>query len=124
MNSKIAEIFEEIADMLELDEVDRKFEVLAYRKAAQTIEGLQEPVEDVYARGGLEALQELPGIGKSTSSHIEEYIKTGRIKKYDELKKKFPVDFNTLTKIPGLGAKKAAKLFVALKVKDIDDLKK
>ncbi|MDE1851782.1 MAG: DNA polymerase/3'-5' exonuclease PolX [Candidatus Micrarchaeota archaeon] len=124
VNSRIAEIFEEIADMLELDTVDRKFEVLAYRKAAQTIQDLQEPVEDIYARGGLEALQELPGIGKSTSQHIEEYIKTGRIGKYDELKKRFPIDFNTLTKIPGLGAKKAARLYKELKVKDLGSLKK
>lgn len=123
-NSRIAEIFEEIADMLELDTVDRKFEVIAYRKAAQTIQDLQEPVEDIYAKGGLKALQELPGIGKSTSQHIEEYIKTGRVRKYDELKRRFPIDFNTLTKIPGVGAKKAARLFKELGVKDLGSLKK
>ncbi len=124
LNQKIAELFEEIADMLVLDPKDRKFEVLAYRKAAQTVEGLQEDVADIYRRGGLKALQELPGIGKSTSEHIKEYIETGKIPKYDELKKQYPIDFNTLTKIQGVGAKRIFRLYQVLKVKNIDDLKR
>jgi DNA polymerase (family 10) len=123
-NQKIAELFEEIADMLAIDPKDRKFEVLAYRKAAQTIEGLQEDLADIYKRGGTAALQELPGIGKSTSEHIKEYIETGKIPKYEELKKKYPIDFNTLTKIQGVGAKRVFKLYQVLKIKNIEDLKK
>ncbi len=124
-NSQIAEIFEEIADMLELDkEKDRKFEILAYRKAAVTIGTLQEDVGDIYRKRGLAGLQELPGIGKSTSEHIKEYIETGRLKKYDELKKKYPIDFARLTNIQGLGAKRILKLYKMLGVKNIDDLKR
>src|SRR5208282_6906530 len=105
-NAKIAEIFEEIASMLAIDDVDRKFEVLAYRKAAQTIGGLQEDVGDIYKKGGVEGLMELPGIGKSTAGAIKEYIDTGKMSKYDDLKKKYPIDFNALTKIQGVGAKR------------------
>ncbi|MDE1859939.1 MAG: DNA polymerase III, partial [Candidatus Micrarchaeota archaeon] len=67
-NTKIAQLFGEIADMLALDEeADRHFEVLAYRKAAQTIGSLQEDVGELYKKEGLEGLMNLPGIGKSTA---------------------------------------------------------
>ncbi len=123
-NAKIAQIFEEIANMLSLDEKDRKFEVLAYRKAAQTIGDLQDDVENIYKKAGVEGLMELPGIGKSTAAAIKEYIDTGKMAKYEDLKKKYPIDFNTLTKIQGFGPKRAFKLYQVLKVKNLADLKK
>ncbi|MGC8676470.1 MAG: DNA polymerase/3'-5' exonuclease PolX [Candidatus Micrarchaeia archaeon] len=123
-NSKIAEIFEEIADMLELDPKANRFEPLAYRKAALTIATLQQDIADIYANEGIDGLTKLSGVGKTIAERIEEYIKTGRIKKYEELKAKFPVDFASLTRIQGMGAKKAFKLYQALGIKSIDDLKK
>ncbi len=123
-NSRVSELLEEIADMLSLDEKDRRFEVLAYRKAALTIGGLQEDVGDIYKRGGVEALMELPGVGKGIAGSVKEYIETGRMGKYDDLKSRYPVDFRTLTKIQGMGAKKAFRLYKSLKVKNLDDLKK
>ncbi|MEM3839007.1 MAG: DNA polymerase/3'-5' exonuclease PolX [Candidatus Micrarchaeaceae archaeon] len=123
-NQKIALMFYEIADMLSLDEkVDRKFEVLAYRKAAQTVESLQEDIEELYRKEGLKGLMKLPGIGKSTASAIEEYIKTGRISKYTNLKKRYPIDFDGLTKIQGIGAKSAFRLYQELKIRNVEDLK-
>jgi DNA polymerase (family 10) len=125
INSKLAEMLDEIADMLELEgQKYSRFEVLAYRKAAITIGGLQEDAEEIYKRGGIEALMELPGIGKSIAGHIEEYIKMGRMGKYEKLKKKYPFDITNLTKIQGMGAKKAFKLYKALGVKNVQDLKK
>lgn len=124
INSELADMFEEIADMLSVDESISRFEVLAYRKAAQTLYGMQESVSDIYKKGGIGALMELPGIGKGISGSIKEYIETGRMKKFDNLKKTYPVDFKTLTKIQGLGAKKVFKLYRALRVRNIDDLKK
>ena len=41
-----------------------RFEVRAYQKAAMTIGTLQEPVEDIYRKEGVEGLMKLPGIGK------------------------------------------------------------
>lgn len=123
-NTKLAEIFEEIADMLELDPKINRFEPLAYRKAALTIGTLQEDVSEIYKKEGLEGLMKLPGIGKSISAAIEEYIKTGKMKKYQDLKKKYPIDFAGLTKIQGMGAKKALKLYKTVGVKDVASLKK
>ena len=125
INQKLAEMLGEIADMLELEgEKYSRFEVLAYRKAAITIGGLQQDAEEMYRKGGPEALMELPGIGKSIAGHIEEYIKTGKIAKYEKLKKKYKLDISGLTKIQGMGAKKAFKLYKKLGVKNIQDLKK
>jgi DNA polymerase (family 10) len=123
-NTKIAELFNEIADMLELEGEARKFEVLAYRKAAMTVGTLQEDVGDIFTKRGVAGLMELPGIGKGIADKIREYVESGKITKYQELKKRYPVDFANLTKIAGMGSKKAFKLYMELKVKDIATLKK
>lgn len=122
-NTKLAEIFEEIADMLTLDPSISRFEPLAYRKAALTIGTLQEDVGEIYKKEGVEGLMKLPGIGKGISAAIKEYIDTGKMKKYERLKKKYPVDFAGLTKIQGMGAKKALKLYKEIGVKNVADLK-
>ena len=116
-------MFEEIADILSVDEDSSRFEVLAYKKVAQTLSGLQESVLEIYKKGGIAALMELPGVGKGISSSIKEYIETGRMEKFEKLKKRYPVDFKTLTKIQGLGAKKVFKLYINLRVRNLDDLK-
>jgi len=123
-NTKIAELFEEIANMLELDPKANRFEPLAYRKAALTIGTLQQDIKDIYEKEGIEGIMKLPGVGKSIAERIKEYLETGKIAKYEELKKKFPVDFASLTKIQGMGAKKAYKLYQMLGIKNIEDLKK
>jgi len=123
-NKKLAEMFEEIADMLDLEPDNRFFEVRAYKKAALTLETMQEDVEDIFKKGGVEGLTELSGIGKGIAAAIKEFIETGKMRKYIELKKKYPVDFTAITKIQGMGAKKAFKLYKAIGVKNLADLKK
>ncbi|MCL4411446.1 DNA polymerase/3'-5' exonuclease PolX [Candidatus Marsarchaeota archaeon] len=124
-NKELAEIFDEIAAMLSIEETKTsRFEVRAYQTAALNISGLQEDIEDIYRRGGTKALMELPGVGKGIAGHIEEYLKTGHIRKYDALKKKYPVDFKSLTKLEGMGAKKAMLLYRKLKIRDLADLQK
>ncbi len=124
-NKIIADMFDEMASMLSIDETaSSRFEVNAYKKAALTLATLQEPIEEVYANGGIEALMGLPGVGKGLAGKIEEFLKTGRIEKYDLLKKKYPIDFKSLTLIEGLGPKKIVALYRALGVKDLESLKK
>jgi DNA polymerase (family 10) len=124
-NREIAEIFNEIAAMLSVEgTATSRFEVRAYQTAALNIAGLQEDVAAIYARGGVEALMEIPGIGKGIAGHIEEYLKTGRIRKYDMLKKKYPIDFTALMKVQGIGAKKCVILYRKLGVRNIDGLRK
>ncbi|MEM3661889.1 MAG: helix-hairpin-helix domain-containing protein, partial [Candidatus Micrarchaeaceae archaeon] len=63
-NKKIAEIFGEIADMLDLEGENRSFEARAYRNAARTISSLQVDVSEILKKSGVEGIMELPGIGK------------------------------------------------------------
>ena len=111
--------------MLEIDPTDNsRFQVIAYQKASLTIATIQEDVADIYEKRGMAGLMELPGIGKALAQKIADYLTTGKIKAYEELKKKYPINFSELTAIGGMGAKKAFKLYKELGVKNVDDLKK
>ncbi|MEF8848273.1 MAG: DNA polymerase/3'-5' exonuclease PolX [Candidatus Thermoplasmatota archaeon] len=116
-NKEIAEIFYEIADLLEMEEVS--FKPRAYRKAAQNIESLGEDIEELSKKNELE---DIPGIGKSIAEKIREYLKTGKVKKLEELKENTPIDIERLTAVETLGPKKIKKLYDELKIKNLDDL--
>ncbi|MBS7268799.1 MAG: DNA polymerase/3'-5' exonuclease PolX [Candidatus Freyarchaeota archaeon] len=121
-NFEVANILKEIAVFLEMDDV--QFKPRAYEKAARSIEALQEDVEEIYRKGGIKALMEIPGVGKSIAEKIEELIKTGRIKYYEELREKVPVDLESLSGIEGLGPKTIKTLWQELKIRNIEDLEK
>ncbi len=123
-NRVIAEMLDEIADMLSVDETaTSRFEVRAYKNAALTLLSLQQPIEEVYKGGGAKAVMKLPGIGAGIAGKIEEFIKTGRMKKYEELKLRYPINFRELLTLEGMGAKKAVMLYRKLGVKGLADLK-
>lgn len=121
-NSEIAQIFYEIADILDMQSVPWK--PIAYRNAARALDSLKTPVEAIYKEGGLEKLEALPNIGEALAKKIEEYLKTGKIKTYKRLLKEIPKQVRELMKIPGLGPKKIEKLSRELKIKDIKQLEK
>lgn len=85
MNKEIAKIFNEIAGLLEI-KGDNAFRINAYRKAIKTLENLQQDVSNVYKDRGIKGLKELQNIGESSAKKIEEYIKKGKIKYFEELK--------------------------------------
>jgi DNA polymerase (family 10) len=121
-NHEIVVIFEEIAIFLEMEE-EMIFKIRAYQNAALSLQSFPEDVEDLYKKGGIKALQQIPSIGKGLAKKIEEYIKTGKIKYYEELKKKIPVDLKGFRGIEGLGPKKILALYKKLRIKNADDLK-
>jgi len=121
-NQKIAEIFYEIAEYLSMKNIP--FKPRAYEKAAEVLEGLEENVSLIYEKGGIAALEKIPGIGLSLAQKIEEFIKTKKIKYYEELKKELPVNLEELRKVEGLGPQSIKKLYDYLKIKNINDLKK
>lgn len=116
---ELARILYEIADLLEIKEVN--FKPRAYRKAAQNIESLSDDLEDLYKKGELE---DIPGVGKSIAEKIEEFLETGEVKKLDELREETPVDINSLISVESLGPKKIKKLYEELDIKNLDDLEK
>jgi len=121
-NQEIAKIFSEIANYLEMEGV--QFKPYAYQKAAITLETLEEDVEEIYKRGGLDALKEIPGVGESIALKIEEYLKTGKIKYYEEFKKKIPVNLEEIIAVEGMGPKKAKVLYEKLGIKNLKDLER
>jgi DNA polymerase (family 10) len=123
-NKELAEIFDEIADMLSVDQrPTARFEVRAYQNAAMAISSLDEDIAELYKRSGVNGLMSIKGIGKGLAAKIEEYIKTGHVKKYEELKKQYPIDFANMTKVGGIGAKRAIMLYQKLGVRNIPELK-
>ncbi|HLD19284.1 MAG TPA: DNA polymerase/3'-5' exonuclease PolX [Candidatus Nanoarchaeia archaeon] len=118
-NGEIAAIFYQIADLLELQDVP--FKPQAYRKAARQLESMSDDIEQVAKEGKLE---EIPGVGKALAEKIQEYIRTGKIKHLEELKKKVPGNLDELLAVPGLGPKRAVILYRKLKVDSLEDLEK
>jgi DNA polymerase (family 10) len=121
-NQEVAEILFEIGDFLDLGEVPFKPE--AYKKAAIAIDSLEEDIFSIYKQDGLKGLEKINGVGKSIALKIEEFIKTGKIKYYKELKKESPIDLEELNKVEGLGVRKIKKLWQELKIRNLKDLEK
>lgn len=121
-NREIAQIFEEIADMLEIENIEWK--PRAYRRAARGVKNAEGDVEEVYRKKGKKALEDLPGVGASMADHIIEYLESGHIEKFDELRKKIPEGLTELMDLEGLGPKRAITLSKELGVESMDDLKK
>jgi DNA polymerase (family 10) len=118
-NQEIASILYEIADLLELKGVEWK--PRAYRKAAQSVETLGEPIVSIYERG---ELQEIPGIGESIAEKIREMIEKGKLEYLEDLRSEFPEGVRELENIEGIGPKTALTLHAKLGIQTIDDLEK
>ena len=114
-NIEIAQIFNNIANILEIEN-ENPFRIRAYRRAAENLENIAEDIEELAAKGELEGLS---GIGKDLASKIEEFVKTGKIKFYEDLKKHAPLVVLDLMGIPGIGPKTAKLLTNKLKLKSI-----
>lgn len=119
-NESIAETIRQIGEYLEMQKVP--FKPRAYQKAAQAIDGLEDSILEIYKRGGVKELKEIDGVGTSIAESIEELLKTGKIKFYEQLKKATSVRLDELSKVEGLGPKSVQKLYQKLGVKNLKDL--
>jgi len=100
-NKKLAELFERAADVLEFLG-DNPFRVRTYRRVAKIVENLPEDVEEAVKSG---SIKKIKGIGGSSLEKIEEFVRTGRIEKFEELFKKVPAELLKLMDVPGVGPK-------------------
>lgn len=116
-NQEIADIFEEIANLLEI-KGENPFRIRAYQRASLNMAGLAKKIETL----SKEELLKIPGIGHDLAGKIEEYVKTGKIADFEELKKQVPEGLVRLLSVPSLGPKTAKMLYEKLKIKDIDEL--
>jgi DNA polymerase (family 10) len=120
-NSDIADVFNKIADLLEIKQAN-KFRVRAYRDAARTIGGLSKTAADLLEQG--KDLSDLPGIGKDLAGKIETIIKSGTHPLLEDLKKEIPEELSGLMKLQGMGPKKIAAIYNKLGIKTAGDLRK
>lgn len=122
-NKQIAQVLGNIAKILEIKGGDR-FRIMAYERASHSIESHGEEMHNVYERGGVKALNDIEGVGESIAEKIEEMLKTGKCKSYEDLQKGVPPAEVEFMKIPGVGPKTAVELAKKLKARDIKDLEK
>ncbi|MCF6200529.1 MAG: DNA polymerase/3'-5' exonuclease PolX [Hydrogenimonas sp.] len=120
-NSEIADIFNQMADMLEI-KGENPFKVRAYRNAARTIQNLGRSLDDL-VKGGMD-LTKLPGIGADLCEAITEILKTGKFSKLEDLKKEMPEGLDKLLAIEGLGPKRIRELYDNFGIASLEDLAK
>ena len=119
-NADIAAIFDEIADLLEIEGAN-PFRIRAYRNAARTLRDLKREVTAMIAEG--EDVTELPGIGEDLASKIKEIVKTGMAAMLEEHRKNVPATLTALLKIPGLGPKRVQALYHKLGIRTWENLR-
>jgi DNA polymerase (family 10) len=118
-NADIAAAFEQIADLLELQNAN-PFRVRAYRNAARIVGELK--LDLAAAIGSGRPLPKLPGIGTDLEAKIREFATTGAIGALERLKKEVPAGVAELLKLPGLGPKRVRALYEELHVHTLPQL--
>lgn len=119
-NKEIAAIFSSLADILEIKAED-PFRINAYRRVSRIIDDLSTDVADLVESG---EILKVSGIGKGTAGAIEEYLETGKIKRFEDARKTVPKGLLELLSIPGLGPKTIGLLWKELGVKSLAGLKR
>jgi DNA polymerase (family 10) len=120
-NAQIATVFDEIADLLEIQDAN-PFRVRAYRNGARAVRDLTEPVEAILG-DETRKLTDLPGIGKDLAEKVATLCETGKLALHEELLSQIPVSVLTLMRVPGVGPKKAAALHRELGISALDELR-
>ena len=119
-NSEIAQLFEHLADLLEIQGANR-FRIRAYRNAAYMLRDLPRSAADMVKAG--EDLSRLPGIGEDLAGKIAEIVETGHLGLLDETRKEIPDTLTDLTALPGIGPQRAKALFKELNIRSLSELK-
>ena len=117
-NQQVAAVFRSIAERLAAQRAN-PYRIRAYRKAADTIEALEEDIADVASR---HALEDLDGIGRDLADKIEEFLRTGTIQAYEALRTPLPETVKAWTQLPGLSESLVAYLYTRLGITTLTDL--
>lgn len=120
-NSDISEVFNKIADMLEI-KGNNIFRIRAYRDAARNIGDFSGNLADMVKKD--EDLTRIHGIGKDLAGKIKELVEEGKLSYLDRLKKDVPEELTDLMEIPGLGGRRIHTLFTELSIRNLADLEK
>jgi DNA polymerase (family 10) len=118
-NRDIAEIFANIADILEI-QGESKFKFLAYRRASEVLGELPRDLQSYRNEGSLEEIQ---GVGKAIAEKITELLDTGKLDFYEKRKAEVPLGVVAITRINGVGPKKAKLFWDELGITSVEELK-
>jgi len=118
-NAAIADRFELMADLLELEGAV-VYRVLAYRRAAKS---LRETAESVARLSAERRLTSLPGVGETVAAKVAELLESGEIAALDKLVKRNPPGATTVMRIPGIGPKTARRIFTELNLETVDQVR-
>lgn len=105
-NKEITAILRKIAIIYQLTDENR-FKIIAYQKAADSIENSSFEVEDLWEKG---QLFEISGVGKTIAGHLDELFRTGKVRHFESVLKKVPASIFPLLEVSGIGPKKAYRL--------------
>ena len=119
-NEQISEQLERIAELLEGQDAN-PFRIQAYRRAAETLRGLDEPAHAILAREGIDGLERLPNIGERLARSIEQYVTGGGIALLEHLQGAANYQ-RVLATVPGIGPKLAGRIYDELGVETLEDL--
>jgi len=119
-NKELADLFGRMADILEF-KGENPFKIVAYRKASRIIGDLTQDVQEIAESG---KLRSIPGIGEGIAQKIEEYLKAGRVSKYEEIKKGVPDELIAMMDIPGMGPKTVAMLHKERGISNLSQLER
>jgi DNA polymerase (family 10) len=119
-NKELADLFEKMADILEF-KGENPFKISAYRKASRIIGDLTQDIEEIAESG---KLKDVPGIGEGMAQKVVEYLKTGKISKFEEVKKGVPDELIAIMDIPGMGPKTLSMLHKEKGISNLSQLEK
>jgi DNA polymerase (family 10) len=117
-NESLAQIFHTMADIYRLMG-NNKFRAIAYQNASNVIDGLPEDIS-FYVK--TDTLDDIPGIGKTLEANIREYLKTGRIARFEKLSRKVPLGLIELMSINGFGPQSLKTIHEKLKLENKDEV--
>jgi DNA polymerase (family 10) len=117
-NQQLATIFRSMADLLSAQRAN-PYRVRAYRRAADALLAIDEDVATLVERQGLE---EIDGIGADLAKKIEEFLETGTVRAYEELKTPLPTEVKSWASLPGLSESLVTYLYFRLGIRTLDDL--
>ncbi|GBC95773.1 DNA polymerase/3'-5' exonuclease PolX [bacterium HR16] len=115
-NRELAEVFRFLANALEW-QGENAFKVRAYRLAADTLEGLNEPVEELVARN---ALRDLPHIGEAVDKKVRQYLVEGTFPALERVKEQVPAGVQALLRLPGMTGRAARALQERSGIEDVE----